>query len=146
VASFPILLLRPLTAPGTSDVSKLGRDALAEAGVLGDDARITVRRDSPEDAGFREVFVSIDGEQIAMLRDGESVTTEVKAGTHYIRAHNTLFWKTHTLILKPREHAQFLAVNRTGWSASVFFFFLGAMPIYLTFERIYAPEVLRRVQ
>ena len=133
----PLLFRRPL--PAVSDVSNLGRDALADAGVLGDEAKITVSRDSPEDVGFREVFVSVDGEQLAILRHGESVTAEVKAGTHYVRAHNTLFWKTLPLVLKPREHARFLAVNRAGWGAFGFLFFLGAMPVYMTFERVLTP-------
>jgi hypothetical protein len=146
VASYPILLLRRPTAPGTRDIANLGRDALADAGVLGNDATITILRTSPDDAGFREVFVSVDGEQLAILRHGESVTADVKAGSHWVRAHNTLFWKTHQLVLKPREHAHFMAVNRTGWGAFGFFFFLGAMPVYLTFERVPSPEVARPVE
>jgi hypothetical protein len=134
-----------LTWPGvafrtpTPDVrdrnERLDRDFYVEEGLLGGDSRITIRRDSPEDAGFREIFVSLDGRQLVMLRAGESFTTEVVPGRHWLRAHNTLFWKTHELVLKPGEHARFTAINRAGWATFGLLFFLGAMPIYLTFER-----------
>ena len=31
---------------------------------------------------------------------------------HRLRAHNTLFWKTHHIVLRPGEHAKFTAINR----------------------------------
>ena len=66
---------------------------------------------------------------------GESLTIEVPSGPHQIRAHNTLFWKTHDVVLKPGEHARFTAINRAGWGTFGMLFILGAMPVYLTFER-----------
>lgn len=98
-------------------------------------ATITVSRQSPEDAGIREIFVSVDGEQIAILANGESVTHELPAGPHRLRAHNTLFWKTHDVVLQPGEHARFTVVNRAGWGSFGFLMILGASPLYLTFER-----------
>jgi hypothetical protein len=133
-------LARPLLlkqrGEGVSGVSSIGRDALADAGVIREDARITVSRDSPQDAGFREIFVSVDREPLGILRHGESITTEVPAGPHYVRAHNTLFWKTHQIVLRPGEHARFIAINRAGWGTFGMLFILGAMPVYLTFERV----------
>ena len=130
------LLLRPRGTPASGDAANLGRDALADAGVIPSEARITVNRQSPEDVGFREIFVSIDGEQLGILSHGEVITTEVPSGPHRLRAHNTLFWKTHDLVLKPGEHAKFTAVNRAGWGTFGLLFILGAMPVYLTFERV----------
>jgi hypothetical protein len=98
-------------------------------------ARITVRRQSPEDAGYREVFVSIDGESVAIMEYGDTCTVEVKPGPHKLRAHNTLFWKTHHVVLRPGEHAKFIAINRTGTISFGLLFMLGAFPVYLTFER-----------
>jgi hypothetical protein len=98
-------------------------------------ASISVSRESPEDVGFREVFVSVDGEQVAILRHGESVTHELPAGPHRVRAHNTLFWKTHDVVLQPGEHARFTAINRAGWGTFGMLLMLGAAPVYLTFER-----------
>jgi hypothetical protein len=96
---------------------------------------ITVTRQSPDDAGIREIFVSVDGETIAILKNGEGVTHELPAGPHRLRAHNTLFWKTHDVVLQPGEHARFKAVNRAGWGSFGFLMVLGASPLYLTFER-----------
>jgi hypothetical protein len=64
-------------------------------------ARITICRQSPQDGGYREIFVSIDGEQVAMLEYGDTYTAEVKPGPHRLRAHNTLFWKTYQVVLRP---------------------------------------------
>ena len=35
--------------------------------------------------------------------------------THRVRAHNTLFWKTQDLVLRPGEHARFTAINKAGF-------------------------------
>jgi hypothetical protein len=98
-------------------------------------ACITVSRQSADDAGVREIYVSVDGEQIAILKNGQAVTHELPAGPHRLRAHNTLFWKTHDVVLQPGEHARFKAVNRAGWGSFGFLMILGASPLYLTFER-----------
>lgn len=102
---------------------------------MSDVACITVARQSPDDAGVREIFVSVDGETIAILKHGEAITHELPAGPHRVRAHNTLFWKTHDLVLKPGEHAKFVAINKAGFGTFGFMTFLGASPLYLTFER-----------
>ena len=98
-------------------------------------ATITVSRQSAGDAGIREIFVSVDGETVAILKNGESVTHDLPAGPHRLRVHNTLFWKTHDVVLSPGEHARFRAANRAGWGSFGFLMVLGAAPLYLTFER-----------
>jgi hypothetical protein len=108
---------------------------MIDAGLVGGDARITIRRESPEDVGFREIFVSMDGEQIAILRPYETFSLEVTPGPHRLRAHNTLFWKTRDIVLKPGEHARFVVINKAGFGTFGFMTFLGASPLYLTFER-----------
>ena len=77
-------------------------------------ASITVSREAKEDVGFREVFVQVDGKDVGMLRFGETLSHELPAGPHRIRAHNTLFWKTHDGVLQPGERARFAAINRAG--------------------------------
>lgn len=99
------------------------------------DPRITITRQSSEDIGFREIFVSLDGEQIAILEHGQSFTCDVKPGAHRLRAHNTLFWKTYDVVLRPGEHVRFRAINRAGWGTFGLLVMLGAFPVYLTFER-----------
>lgn len=102
-------------------------------------AAITVRRQSKEDVGYREIYVSLDGESLGILRHGDVITRETTPGAHRLQAHNTLFWKTLEFTLAVGDHASFIAVNRAGWgtySVLAFFIgFLGAGPFYLTFER-----------
>jgi hypothetical protein len=98
-------------------------------------ACITVTRQSPADAGVREIYVSVDGEEIAVLKNGQAVTHELPAGPHRLRAHNTLFWKTHDVVLQPGEHARFKAANLAPWAAFGFLIVLGAAPLKLIFER-----------
>ena len=129
----PLWLRSPRTQTRPTD--QLGRDGMIDAGLVGGDARITIARESPDDVGFREIFLSIDGEQVAILKSQETFTAEISPGPHRLRAHNTLFWKTIDLVLKPGEHARFIAINRAGWGTFGFMTFLGASPLYLTFER-----------
>jgi hypothetical protein len=98
-------------------------------------ACITVTRQSSDDAGVREIYVSVDGEEIAVLKNGQAVTHELPAGPHRLRAHNTLFWKTHDVVLQPGEHARFKAANLAGWALFGFLIALGAAPLKLLFER-----------
>ncbi len=113
----------------------IGADILNIERQPAEPARITICRQSQRDAGYREIFVSLDGEQLVMLEFGESYTCEVKPGPHRLRAHNTLFWKTLQIALRPGEHAKFTAINRTGTISFGLLFMLGAFPLYLTFER-----------
>jgi hypothetical protein len=122
-----------------------GSDTLNVERRPAEPARITVCRQSPQDAGYREIFVSIDGEQVAMLEYGETYTAEIKSGPHRLRAHNTLFRKTHQVVLRPGEHAKFTAINRTGRISFGLLFMLGAFPLYLTFERETEPVATDRL-
>ena len=71
-------------------------------------------------------------EQIAILKNGEAVTHELPAGPHRLRAHNTLFWKTHDVVLQPGEHARFKAANHGRAGRFRFLMVLGAAPLNLT--------------
>lgn len=77
----------------------------------------------------------MDGEELAILRQGESATREVEAGTHKLRAHNTLFRKVLEVTLASDEHARFTVINKPGWGTYTMMTFLGAGPLYLTFTR-----------
>ena len=127
-------LLRQQDTGGNA--SRTGRDALADAGVISSDARLTILRQSAADVGFREIFISIDGTPLGILRFGDRLVTELSPGPHTIRAHNTLFWKTHHIVVRPGEDITFEAINRAGWGTFGMLFVIGAMPVYLTFQRV----------
>jgi len=99
-------------------------------------ATVTVMRTSSDDVGFREVFVSLDGEEIAILHSGDRITRDVTAGAHEIRAHNTLFRKREQFELKPGQAATFLVINKAGKGTFSILSLLGAGPIYLTLQRM----------
>ena len=102
-------------------------------------ATITIKRQSKEDVGYREVIVLLNGEHLAILSHGDVITREIPPGTHRLKAHNTLFSKTVDFTLNVGEHASFTAENRAGWGTysmlAFFIGFLGAGPLYLTFKR-----------
>jgi hypothetical protein len=97
---------------------------------------LTVKRQSADDIGYREIIVSLDGEPLATLHHGDEVTRELPPGKHRLLVHNTLFRKNIDFTLTVGEHAIFRTVNRAGFGTySVLAFFLGGGPIYLSVER-----------
>lgn len=97
---------------------------------------VTVRRQSKQDIGYRDIFVLIDDEEIAILHHGDEVTKELAPGAHRLKVHNTLFKKALDFTLNVGEHASFMAINRAGFGTySVLAFFIGGGPIYLSLER-----------
>lgn len=103
-------------------------------------ATITVSRHSANDVRHRQIYISIDGREFAELLYGQTFTGRVPAGTHRLRANNTLVWKTLECSLRPGEHARFRVVNRAGFGTYALLGTLGVGPIYLTFEREPAAE------
>jgi hypothetical protein len=97
-------------------------------------ARLTITRRAPDDVGFREVYVLIDGEEIAELPYGASVTREIDAGLRRLRAHNTLFRKTREVLVAPGDHVHVTVANRPGWGTFGLLGVLGAAPLFLHFE------------
>jgi hypothetical protein len=102
-------------------------------------ATITVRRQSKEDVGYREVILILDGQHLAILNYGDVITREIPPGAHRLKATNTLFSKTLDFTLNVGEHASFTAENKAGWGTysmlAFFIGFLGCGPLYLTFTR-----------
>ena len=98
-------------------------------------ATVTVRRQSKQDVGYRDIYVSLDGEPLAQLKAGEEVSKEISPGPHQLRAHNTLFRKSVDFTVRVGEHASFMTINRAGFGTySVLAFFFGGGPLYLTLE------------
>jgi len=98
-------------------------------------ARITVTRQAAADVRVRQLVVSIDGEKVATLLYGDSVTREVSPGQHRLRVHNTLVWKTVDLELAAGEHAAFTVVNQAGFGTISMLSLLGAAPLYVRVVR-----------
>ncbi len=97
--------------------------------------RLVIARTSDEDARERQVVVSIDGQKAATLMFGGTFTREVAPGTHRLRAHNTLVWKTVDFDVKPGETAAFTVVNRPGRGTFGLLSVLGARPLYVEVRR-----------
>jgi hypothetical protein len=98
--------------------------------------RLTVTRNAPNDVKVRQIVLSLDGDPLATLLYGESVTREVVVGAHSLRAHNTLVWKTVDFEIAAGEHVHFRVVNRPGFGTYAMLSLLGTGPIYLTLERV----------
>jgi hypothetical protein len=117
--------------PTSSDL-----DAIVEQLKSSWTSKITVRRQSKDDVGIREIYVSLDGERVAVLHDGQEITCEVTPGPHRLRVHNTLFWKTLDFSVTVGEHVSFVAINRTGFGTySILAYFIGTNVVYLSVER-----------
>jgi hypothetical protein len=99
-------------------------------------ASVTITRTSDEDYKVRQLEVSIDGEHAGTLMWGDSVTRELGPGTHRIRVHNTLVWKTVEFTLAPGQQLFFEAINRSGPGTLVMTLLLGLGPLYVTVRRM----------
>jgi len=99
-------------------------------------ATVTVTRTSESDFKSRQLIVWVDGERVATLLWGDSVTTELPPGPHRVRVSNTLVWKTVTFDLQPGEQVFFEAINRTGPGTFMMLILLGAGPLYVTLNRM----------
>lgn len=99
-------------------------------------ARLSIRRTSEEDARLHQIYVSLDGERLAVLSAGQEISKEIAPGPHRLRVHNTLFWKTIDFTVAVGEHASFVTINRKGFGTwSMFAYFLGTNLVYLTVDR-----------
>jgi len=99
-------------------------------------ARLTVYRNSPEDAQQRQVILSLDDERMATLLFGQQATREIAAGPYRLRANNTLVWRTITFDAAPGEHVQFTIVNRGVPGLLGLIAVLGAGPMYVTIDPV----------
>lgn len=100
-------------------------------------ARITVTRDVSNDFFGRlyPVILSLDGERVARLMPGESVTRDIAMGHHRLRAFNTCFWKTREFEAQPGEHVRFITANRAGLGTLGIAAMFGIGPLYVDLEQ-----------
>ena len=95
-------------------------------------AQITIRRNSPDDIQLRQIIVKLDGQPVAELLYGDTVTIPVTPGPHKLRVDNTWNWKTLNLDLTPGANLKFLTINRPGRLTWFLIGTLGAGPIYVS--------------
>jgi hypothetical protein len=109
------------------------RDPEEAAPPTVDDLRSTVTfcRTHPSDCGQRQIYVTLDAQERVTLLHGDAVTQEVEPGSHRLRIHNTLFWKTLTFAIEPGEHLECLVINRAAWWTYGMAGLLGAAPLFL---------------
>jgi hypothetical protein len=96
--------------------------------------RLTVHRTSPRDVGQRQVIVSLDGRRIAELLFGETFTCEIVPGSHRLRAHNTLVWRTAEFVAAAGAHVHFTCVNRAPRGMYFMLVLFGVAPLFLTLK------------
>ena len=96
--------------------------------------RVTVSRQLPIDIRDRQIIITLDGKPFGTLLFGESATREIQPGAHWIRANNTLMWKTLEFTAEPGADIRFVTANRAGPGTYALLSLLGVGPLYLTFE------------
>lgn len=126
----PVLVARPAPGLDIDDFDKW----LRPGDVV--PSTVTVTRTSDADFKSRQLVVSIDGEHVAELLWGDSVTRELAPGRHRLRIHNTLVWKTVEFSLAPEEQVFFEAVNKMGPGTLLLMMVLGVGPLYVTIQRM----------
>lgn len=97
-------------------------------------AELTVFHQNEGDYTSRPIYISIDGEKIAGIKSGDSLTLEIKPGKHILQADNTFTKKRETFEACPGEKLRFVTRNRIGFGSSLISI-LGAGPVYLTLNR-----------
>jgi len=102
-----------------------------------DDLRtlVSVVRCDPRDCKERHVIVRLDGGEKIKLSYGDSLTEEVRPGSHHLFVHNTLMWKNVHFTMEPGEHLEFLVVNSGRWWTWGMAGVLGAAPLFLRVEK-----------
>ena len=98
-------------------------------------ATLTVDRNSSDDAQQRQIVISLDGEPIAELMFGDSVTKDIPPGPHTILVDNTWNKKTMDFTANEGETLQFLVKNHSSRIAEFFLMIFGAGPLKVSLER-----------
>ena len=98
-------------------------------------ATLTLTRTSDEDAKQRQVYVSLDGAQVAYMMFGDTKTLSLTPGKHTLKANNTLVWKTLDFEAQPGEEIRFSLVNYPGRGFALLLALFGASLLFLRIDR-----------
>jgi hypothetical protein len=98
-------------------------------------ASLTVDRNAPDDAQQRQIVVSLDGEPIAELMFGESISRDISAGAHTLLVDNT--WKKKSLAFTATENEKisFVTKSRSSRFSEFLLMFFGAGPLKVFLSR-----------
>ena len=86
--------------------------------------------------GQRQVYVDLDGQRVATLLAGESVTREMTPGPHQLKLNNTLHTKKFDFDAGAGEVVEYHLANRAGRFVLPFLAVMGVAPLFLTVERV----------
>jgi hypothetical protein len=100
--------------------------------------QITVTRTSTADVQNRQIYVKLDGAEIATLLFGRAVTRAIEPGTHTLVADNTLVRKTLEFTVAPGEHVRFQVASTPGWGYTFLVGLFGAAPMKVSIEVVKA--------
>ena len=98
-------------------------------------AWLTIQRTSADDIKERELYVSLDGNRLGILKYGDSATVPISTGRHELRVHNTLSRKKMEFDAEPQQHVRFKSANVPGKGFAYWAFFLGAALFWTVLER-----------
>lgn len=99
-------------------------------------ARLLITRSSERDVRQRQIFAALDGAAIGDMVFGQQIEKDIAPGQHYLRIHNTLFWKTIDFEAAPGETIRFQTVNYAGKGFLNFVLIIGVAPLFLAVERV----------
>lgn len=96
---------------------------------------VTVDRNSTDDAQQREIKIVLDGEQIAELLYGQTVSKEIPPGAHTLLVDNT--WNKQALQFTAGENEQihFLTKNHASSFSQFLLGIFGAGPLKVSVIR-----------
>ena len=98
-------------------------------------ATLTVNRNASDDAKQRQIIISLDGEPIAELMFGDSVTREISAGPHTLLVDNTWNRKSVDFTAAENEKISFVTKSRSSRFAEFLLMFFGAGPLKVFLTR-----------
>jgi len=98
-------------------------------------ATLTVNRNSPDDAQQREINIYLDGDSIAELMYGQTISKEIAPGTHTLVVDNTWNKKTFEFTAADNEEVSFLAQNTAGSFSQFLLGIFGAGPLRVSLAR-----------
>lgn len=81
-------------------------------------AEVSVERGGHRVAFLSKIHVSVDGQEVAKLKHGESVKFEVPVGEHTFHAHTTGLTDASVEVEVPEEGASLVVGSKTGIGAA----------------------------